>query len=260
MTRIPTALTIAGSDASGGAGIQADLKAMTALGVYGMSAITALTAQNTTGVQDVFVVPVEFVRAQLDSVFTDIEPDAVKIGMVASAELVMTIAEALQDYNAKNVVLDPVMVATSGSQLSDDTSVRALIRELLPLADLVTPNRMEAEVLSDMSLQTREDMEKAATRILDLGAKAVLIKGGHIGDDADDYLLTASGGVWLEAERVDNPNTHGTGCTLSSAIASYLAKGLSMEEACREGKRYVWEAIGRQLDIGKGRGPLQHFL
>ena len=223
-----TALTIAGSDSSGGAGIQADIKTMTANGVFAMSAITALTAQNTTGVTDIFETTPHFLAEQLDAVFTDIYPDAVKIGMVSSAELIGTIADKLQEYGAKHIVVDPVMVATSGSKLLRDDAVDALTARLLPMAEVLTPNIPEAEILSGMSIKNAADMEKAAQTISEKYGCAVLCKGGHQINDADDLLWRSGAGKWFRGRRIDNPNTHGTGCTLSSAIASNLAKGLSL--------------------------------
>lgn len=253
-----TALSIAGSDCSGGAGIQADIKTMTVNGVYAMSAITALTAQNTTGVDGISEVSPEFLKSQIDMIFTDIYPDAVKIGMVSSAELIVTIAERLRFYGAKNIVVDPVMVATSGSKLLQTDAVSALARELLPLAAVTTPNIPEAEILSGMTIHTKEDMEQAAKKISDENSCSVLLKGGHSLSDADDVLC--SGGVlkWFSGRRIDNPNTHGTGCTLSSAIAANLAKGFSLEEAVERSKEYISGALAAMLDLGKGSGPMNH--
>ncbi|MGF6375953.1 hydroxymethylpyrimidine/phosphomethylpyrimidine kinase [Clostridiales Family XIII bacterium PM5-7] len=254
-----TALTIAGSDSSGGAGIQADLKTMITNGVYGMSAITALTAQNTTGVTDILESSPEFLRKQLDAVFTDIYPDAVKIGMVASAGLIDTIAETLACYKAKNIVVDPVMVATSGAKLISDDAVDALKTKLLPLATLLTPNIPEAEVLSGISIKTAEDMEAAAMHIGKTFGCSVLCKGGHQLNDANDFLYHHNGnGKWFYGKRIDNPNTHGTGCTLSSAIAANLAKGDDMEVAVEKAKNYLSGALSAMLDLGKGCGPMDH--
>lgn len=253
-----TALTIAGSDSSGGAGIQADIKTMTAHGVYAMSAITALTAQNTTGVQDILEVTPAFLGEQLDCVFTDIPPDAVKIGMVSSAALIRVIGEKLRQYEAKNIVVDPVMVSTSGSRLICEEAVDTLQQELFPLAAVLTPNIPEAEVLTGLSIHTPEDMEQAAGQIGRQFGCAVLCKGGHQVNSANDYLWQESGGRWFMGERIDNPNTHGTGCTLSSAIASNLAKGKPLEEAVSEAKRYLSGALAAMLDLGKGSGPLNH--
>ena len=253
-----TALSIAGSDSSGGAGIQADIKTMTMNGVYAMSAITALTAQNTTGVRAILEVEPEFLKQQLDSVFEDIYPDAVKIGMVSSSELIKVIAERLRFYKAKDIVVDPVMVATSGSALMKTDAVETLIAELLPLATVVTPNIPEAEILSGMSICKKEDLVKAAKKISDEYHCAVLLKGGHSVSDANDYLYADGNGVWFEGKRIDNQNTHGTGCTLSSAIASNLAKGFSLEESVKNAKEYISGALSAMLNLGKGSGPMNH--
>ena len=253
-----TALTIAGSDSGGGAGIQADIKTMTVNGVFAMSAITALTAQNTTGVTDILNSTPEFLAHQLDAVFTDIYPDAVKIGMVSSAELIQVIADKLTEYDAKNIVVDPVMVATSGARLISDDAIAVLKEKLLPLALLSTPNIPEAEVLSGMEIHSPEDMEKAAGRIYDEFGCAVLLKGGHDLIDANDLLCTGDGLRWFKGKRIDNPNTHGTGCTLSSAIASNLAKGMSLEDSVDQAKRYISGALAAMLDLGKGKGPMDH--
>lgn len=253
-----TALTIAGSDSSGGAGIQADIKTMTANGVYAMSAVTALTAQNTTGVADIMEVTPEFLKRQLDCVFTDIRPDAVKIGMVSSSELILAIAEKLKEYKAENIVVDPVMVATSGAKLIDDGAVEALKEELLPLAAVLTPNIPEAQVLADMEITTEEEMKRAAGIIHKKYGCAVLLKGGHQLNDANDLLYAGGNSRWFYGKRIDNPNTHGTGCTLSSAIASNLAKGFSMEEAVERAKQYISGALAAMLDLGKGSGPMDH--
>ncbi|MCR5227745.1 MAG: bifunctional hydroxymethylpyrimidine kinase/phosphomethylpyrimidine kinase [Eubacterium sp.] len=253
-----TALTIAGSDSSGGAGIQADLKTMTANGVYGMSAITALTAQNTTGVTGIMDVTPEFLEKQIDAIFTDIFPDAIKTGMVSSSELIHVIADKLKQYNASNIVVDPVMVATSGAKLISDDAIETLKECLLPLATVITPNIPEAEVLSDMKIESEEDMEKAAKLIFEKFGCAVLCKGGHQVNDANDLLYSADGPVWFKGKRIDNPNTHGTGCTLSSAIASNLAKGESLENSVKNAKDYISGALAAMLDLGKGSGPLAH--
>ena len=255
-----TALSIAGSDCSGGAGIQADLKTMAMNRVYGMSAITALTAQNTTGVRDILEVGPEFLEAQLDAVFEDIFPDAVKIGMVSSAELVEAIAGRLRHYGARNIVVDPVMVATSGSALMRTDAVDVLARELLPLAALATPNIPEGEVLSGLSIRSREDMERAARRISGSFSCPVLLKGGHALCDADDLLCADGKLTWFRGERIDTPNTHGTGCTRSSAIAANLAKGFPLEAAVRRAKEYVSGALAAGLDLGKGAGPVNHIF
>lgn len=256
--KMKTALTIAGSDCSGGAGIQADIKTMTMNGVYAMSAVTALTAQNTTGVTGIQESSPEFLEMQLDAVFEDIYPDAVKIGMVASGELIRAIADRLRHYDAGNVVIDPVMVSTSGSALMRTDAVNTLVEELLPLATLVTPNIPEAEVLSGRTISTKEDMIEAAKQIGDENHCAVLLKGGHSVNDANDLLYAEGRLTWFQGKRIDNPNTHGTGCTLSSAIASNLAKGFSLEESVERAKSYISEALGAMLDLGKGSGPMQH--
>ena len=253
-----TALTIAGSDSCGGAGIQADIKTMTAHGVYAMSAITALTAQNTTGVSDIMEVTPDFLGKQLDCVFEDIMPDAIKTGMVASGELIKVIAEKIKCYHGKNLVVDPVMVATSGSKLISDDAIGTLKNELLPLATVITPNIPEAEVLSGMTIKSQEDMITAAKKINEALGCAVLCKGGHQINDANDLLYREGEAVWFNGKRIDNPNTHGTGCTLSSAIASNLAKGESLDEAVRHAKNYISGALGAMLDLGKGSGPMNH--
>ena len=253
-----TALSIAGSDCSGGAGIQADLKTMTMNGVYAMSAITALTAQNTTGVTGIAEVTPEFLGQQIDMVFTDIRPDAVKIGMVSSCSLIETIAQRLQQYGAKNIVVDPVMVATSGSSLIESDAVSTLKRVLLPLADLATPNIPEAEVLSGMTIQNEADMETAAKYIQETYGCAVLLKGGHSISDANDLLCANAELKWFRGKRIANPNTHGTGCTLSSAIAANLAKGYDLETSVRRAKEYISGALAAMLDLGQGRGPMNH--
>ena len=256
--KMHTALTIAGSDSSGGAGIQADLKTMTAHGVYGMSAVTALTAQNTMGVTDILAVPPAFLAAQLDAVFADIPPDAVKIGMVADAALIYVIAEKLDEYDAKNVVVDPVMVATSGARLISEDAVEALVSELLPRAALITPNIPEAEVLAAMAITDRTAMTAAAARIHERTHAAVLMKGGHSIDDANDLLVDDTGARWFEGRRIATSNTHGTGCTLSSAIASNLARGIDADTAVAQAKAYLSGALAAGLDLGHGSGPLAH--
>ena len=253
-----TALTIAGSDSSGGAGIQADIKTMTCNGVFAMSAVTALTAQNTTGVQGIFEVSPEFLGLQIDSVFTDIRPDAVKIGMVASKELISVIAERLSFYKAENIVVDPVMVATSGAKLISDDAIDALKEKLFPLAGVLTPNIPEAEVLSGMEIKSAEDMCAAAKLIGEKYGCAVLCKGGHQLNDANDLLFHKGVSRWFNGKRIDNPNTHGTGCTLSSAIASNLAKGFTLDEAVERGKAYISGALSAMLDLGAGSGPMNH--
>ena len=291
-----SALTIAGSDSSGGAGIQADIKTMSALGVFAQSAITAITAQNTLGVRSVEVMSAQIVRDQIKCVFEDIRPDAVKIGMIASAELVETIAESLAFYQAPSIVLDPVMVATSGASLSSNDAVSALVKHLFPLAEVVTPNIPEAEVLAECSINSEQDMLVAAQKIQQKGARCVLVKGGHFASGSDleaalgttprpssaltkesapankpdekgkpitesaDVLLKSDGSfVWLRQERIDTNNTHGTGCTLSSAIASFLAQGFDAEESCEKAKRYLTQALRHDIHLGKGHGPLNHL-
>ena len=251
-------LTIAGSDSGGGAGIQADIKTMTMNGVFAMSAVTALTAQNTTGVQGIFEVPPEFLIRQLDSVFTDLRPDAVKIGMVSSAPLAEAIAERLTFYRAENVVVDPVMVATSGARLIAEDAVDTLRRRLFPLAAVLTPNIPEAETLWGRPIRGVEDMERAARDIGELFHSAVLLKGGHAVNDANDLLYSGGALRWFYGRRINNPNTHGTGCTLSSAIAANLAKGFAMEEAVERAKDYISGALSAMLDLGAGSGPMAH--
>lgn len=253
-----TALTIAGSDSSGGAGIQADIKTMTANGVYAMSAVTALTAQNTTGVIAISEVSEDFLQKQIDSVFTDIRPDAVKTGMVSSDGLVRTIASRLRYFSAKNIVVDPVMVATSGSKLINNGTAETIEKELLPLATVVTPNIPEAEVLSGIKITGRQDMIRAAQIIGKQYGCSVLCKGGHSTDNADDLLLCNDTITWFQGNRIDNPNTHGTGCTLSSAIAANLAKGLNLEESVGRAKEYITGALSAMLNFGAGSGPINH--
>ncbi len=287
-----SALTIAGSDSSGGAGIQADIKTMSALGVFAQSAITAITAQNTLGVRSVEVMSAQIVHDQIKCVFEDIRPDAVKIGMIASAGLVETIAESLAFYQAPSIVLDPVMVATSGASLSSNDAVNALAEHLFPLAEVVTPNIPEAEVLAECSINSEQDMLVAAQKIQQKGARCVLVKGGHftsesasgttpepssvltkesvptnktnekgklITESADVLLKSDGSFVWLRQERIDTNNTHGTGCTLSSAIASFLAQGFDVEESCEKAKRYLTQALRHDIHLGKGHGPLNHL-
>ena len=256
--KMKTALTIAGSDCSGGAGIQADLKTMTMHGVYAMSVITALTAQNTTGVRAIQESSSGFLKQQMEAIFEDIYPDAVKIGMASSGELIHVIAERLRFYDAKNIVVDPVMVATSGSQLMKNDAIQALIDELLSLAALVTPNIPEAQVLSGLMIENKEDMITAAKIIGDTYHCSVLLKGGHSINDANDLLYADGEITWFEGKRIDNPNTHGTGCTLSSAIAANLAKGFTLKESVQMAKDYISGALGAMLDLGKGSGPMDH--
>lgn len=258
MTKMKTVLTIAGSDSSGGAGVQADIKTMTMNGVYAMSAITALTAQNTLGVRSISESTPESLKEQLDAVFEDIFPDSVKIGMVSSGELIDVIAEKLWFYNAKNIVVDPVMIATSGYALIKTDAIEALIRKLLPVATLVTPNIPEAEILSDMKICNKDDMKKAAELIEKSYGCKVLLKGGHSISDANDLLCENGRFIWFDGKRIDNPNTHGTGCTLSSAIASNLAKGYSITESVGMAKAYLSDALAAGLDLGRGSGPLKH--
>lgn len=255
---LKTALTIAGSDSSGGAGVQADIKTMLANGVYAMSAITALTAQNTIGVSAILTVDVSFLEAELDSVFTDISPDAVKIGMVSDRKLIYTIAEKLKEYHAQNIVTDPVMVATSGSKLIRDDAVEALKRELFPLSTLITPNIPEAEVLTGCKIHGLSDMTAAAERIGRAWGCAVLVKGGHSCEDATDLLWSEGKVIQFAGRRIDNPNTHGTGCTLSSAIAANLAKGFELAESVERAKEYLSGALEAMLDLGRGSGPVNH--
>lgn len=255
-----TALTIAGSDSSGGAGIQADIKTMTANGVYAMSAVTALTAQNTTGVYGILESTPEFLASQLDCIFTDIFPDAVKTGMVSSTGLIEVIADKLKQYKAKNIVVDPVMVATSGSRLISQEAVDALKELLLPLATVLTPNIPEAEVLSGLTISGPADMEKAAQAIGETYGCAVLCKGGHDLNDANDLLWRDGTCKWFHGRRIDNPNTHGTGCTLSSAIASNLAKGCDLDTAVERAKAYLSGALAAMLDLGTGQGPMDHLF
>lgn len=253
-----TALTIAGSDCSGGAGIQADIKTMTMNGVYAMSAITALTAQNTTGVSSILEATAEFLADQLDMIFTDIRPDAIKIGMVSNSELIKTIVNKLTFYKADKIVVDPVMVATSGADLMQSEAVMTMKNCLLPIAILATPNIPEAEVLSGMKIENEDDMVQAAIHINQTYGCAVLVKGGHNINDAND-LLCADGKIkWFYGKRIDNPNTHGTGCTLSSAIAANLAKGFDLETSVQRAKDYISNALSAQLDLGQGSGPMNH--
>lgn len=252
-----TALTIAGSDCSGGAGIQADLKTFLANGVYGMSAITALTAQNTCGVRSVMNSTAEFLSDQLDAIFEDIPPDAVKIGMVSSAKLIEVIAAKLKLYGAKNIVVDPVMIATSGAKLIDDNAVKTLKAELFPLAKIITPNLPELETISAEKISSPREMELAAQIIFEQYGCAVLAKGGHGFNDANDYLFDGAG-KWFYGQRIDTTNTHGTGCTLSSAIAANLAKGYDLKESVGRAKNYLTGALSTDLNLGKGNGPLNH--
>ena len=254
-------LTIAGSDSSGGAGIQADLKTFAAHGTFGMSVITAVTAQNTTGVTRIQNIDAEVVAAQIDAVFSDIHVDAVKVGMVSITPIIETIAKKMKAYVPSYLVVDPVMVATSGAYLLEETARRTLLEKLLPLASVITPNMMEGEVLSGMTIRSKDDMEKAAHAILDACGAAVLLKGGHLAQTADDYLLEKDGrGTWLLDRHIDNSNTHGTGCSLSSALASELALGHTLPEAAQLAKDYVALGIEHGLPVGHGHGPIHHFV
>lgn len=253
-----TALTIAGSDCSGGAGIQADIKTMMANGIYAMSAITALTAQNTVGVTGIFETTPEFMKEQLDNIFSDIWPDAVKIGMVSNKEMILAIAEKLQEYGARNIVVDPVMVATSGAKLISEDAIETWKEQLFPLATVLTPNIPEAELLTGMRIQSETDMKNAAEKIGEQYGCACLLKGGHQVNDANDFLYQNGKSRWFAGRRISNPNTHGTGCTLSSAIASNLAKEYDLPEAVERAKEYISGALGAMLDLGKGSGPMNH--
>lgn len=252
-------LTIAGSDCSGGAGIQADIKTITAHKMYAMSAITALTAQNTTGVYGILEADADFVGKQLDCIFEDIRPDAVKIGMVSNAAIIKMIAAKLKQYKAVNIVADPVMVSTSGSRLMEAEAADALITELLPLADVITPNIPEAQVLCGFAVNSSDSCLRAADTIEKKISSAVLIKGGHLKDTADDLLYSKGTAKWFPGRRVDNPNTHGTGCTLSSAIACNLAAGYDLAESVQRAKDYITGALKAGLDLGRGSGPLNHM-
>ncbi len=257
--KVSIALTIAGSDCSGGAGIQADLKTFAAHGVYGMSVITALTAQNTRGVRDVLNSTPGFLEAQMDAVFEDIFPDAVKIGMVSNSELIYTIRDGLKKWKPRNIVIDPVMVSTSGHRLLDDEAEDSLFKHLLPLADLITPNLYEAEILADMKIKSADDIVVAAKKISAGFGGGILIKGGHSMDNADDYLYYNGEGLWFRGSRIENPNAHGTGCTLSSAVAAGLAVGNDLISSIKSAKEYITGALCANLDIGTGRGPINHM-
>lgn len=255
---IKKVLTIAGSDCSGGAGIQADIKTITAHKMYAMSAITALTAQNTTGVYDVMEASPEFVGEQLDCIFKDIRPDAVKIGMVSNSKIIEVIVEKLKEYEATNIVVDPVMVSTSGSKLLSEEAMETLIDKLLPLGTVITPNIPEAEQLCDFKIKNQEDMVRAANCISKMLGGAILIKGGHLTETADDLLYVDNKEYWYKIKRVDNENTHGTGCTLSSAIACNLAAGYDLNDSIRNAKEYITGALKTNLNLGQGSGPLDH--
>ena len=251
-------LSIAGSDSSGGAGIQADIKTIMANNCFAETAITALTAQNTLGVYDIMNVTPEFLENELDAIFKDIRPDAIKIGMVSDKELIKSIAKKLKEYKATNIVVDPVMVSTSGSKLISDDAKDTLIKELFPLADVITPNIPEAEVLSGIKIENEKDMEKACQIIKNYNVKACLVKGGHRVNDANDLLFYNNKYEWIYGERIDNPNTHGTGCTLSSAIASNLAKGHDVLKSIQNAKAYLSDCLRANLNLGNGSGPLNH--
>jgi hydroxymethylpyrimidine/phosphomethylpyrimidine kinase len=258
----PRVLSIAGSDSGGGAGIQADLKTFAALGCFGMTAITALTAQNTCGVRAIHPVPPDMLRAQIDAVLEDIGADAVKVGMLHSPEIVRTVAQAIDRHQLQRVVFDPVMVATSGAKLIDDPAIAVLVTELFPRAALITPNLDEATLLVGRPLTSAQDMAQAAAELVARGARAVLLKGGHLtGDKVIDVLLEASGEpIWMAAPRIDTANTHGTGCTLSSAIAAHLALGATLTQAVQQARDFVRQALqaGASVKTGQGSGPLNH--
>ena len=253
-------LSIAGSDSSGGAGIQADIKTITMHGVFAMTAITALTAQNTLGVQDVFVVSENFMREQIKSVFTDIRPDAIKIGMIPTDSLVEVVAQELNFFQAKNIIVDPVMIATSGADLTNKNAVKKLTSLLFPMAELITPNIFESEILSEIKINSSEDMIKATKIINQKYGCKVLLKGGHSQNNSSDLLYTGDNLYWFHGEKINNPNTHGTGCTLSSAIASNIAKGQNLNLAIKNAKEYIANCIKAMLDLGSGRGPLNHMF
>lgn len=258
MEKIKCVLTIAGSDCSGGAGIQADLKTMICNNVYGMSVITALTSQNTTGVFGIFDIDSGFVASQIDAIFSDIVPDAVKIGMVSNVSIIKVIAKKLKQYNAKNVVLDPVMVSTSGASLISDEAKEALIKELFPLSTIITPNIPEAEVLAGIKIHSRDDIKKAIEKISQFTDASILIKGGHNVNDATDTLYNNKVISIYKSKRIETNNTHGTGCTLSSAIASNLAKGYSMEDSIKNAKDYITRVLEHEINLGNSSGPLNH--
>jgi hydroxymethylpyrimidine kinase/phosphomethylpyrimidine kinase/thiamine-phosphate diphosphorylase len=256
---VPKVLTIAGSDCSGGAGIQADLKTIAAHSCYGMSVITALTAQNTTGVYGIENCKVDFIENQMDCIFTDIVPHSVKIGMVSSAEIIKSIANKLEMYKPNNVVVDPVMVSTSGSRLLEADAIKALCEDLLPMATIITPNLSEAELLCGFPIKTSDDMINGAKEISKFYKGHILVKGGHLEENANDLLFIDGKSIWLEGEKIDNDNTHGTGCTLSSAIASHLAMGYDVEESVRKSKEYITGALKNQMNLGLASGPLNHM-
>ena len=252
-------LTIAGSDCSGGAGIQADLKTFSALGVFGMSVIVSVVAENTSRVIDIQDISPDMIKKQIDAVFEDIDVDAVKIGMLSTPQCMEAVAEKLKQYKPHNVVIDPVMYAKNGSPLMQPTSIDTLIKSIIPLADVLTPNIPEAEKIADMEIKSHNDMEDAAKKIQSMGCKAVIIKGGHAVGDATDILYDGNKMYYYKASRIDTKNTHGTGCTFSSAIGAYLGKGLGVENAVSKAKEYVTTAITHSLPIGKGYGPTHHF-
>lgn len=254
-----TALTIAGSDSGGGAGIQADLKAFSAQGVFGMSVITAITAQNTLEVRGVQNIDLSMIQAQIETVFDDIPVDAVKIGMLSSADVVRTVAETLGKYDAPHIILDPVMISKAGHHLLQAEAIEALKDVMIPLATMITPNVPEAEVLTGMKIVTTEDMETACRKMHALGAKSILLKGGHLTTDPNDLFYDGETFYWYPGKRIETKNTHGTGCTLSSAITANLAKGASLTEAIEIAKAYITEAIKQSFDLGKGHGPVHHF-
>lgn len=259
MIRVPSILTIAGSDSGGGAGVQADIKTVTALGLYASSVITAVTAQNTLGVQMVRPVAPELLTAQLDSVFSDLMPQAVKIGMLGTKDAILTVEDRIKYYSPDHIVLDPVMVSTSGKRLLDEEALAALSENLIPLASLVTPNIPEAEVLlGGITIQNREDMQKAALRLSGYYRVPILLKGGHLSSGACDLLCIGETIHWYSAPRIANPNSHGTGCTLSSAIACGLAEAMSLEQSVARAKHYLSGALSAGLDLGNGNGPLYH--
>ena len=252
-------LTIAGSDSCGGAGIQADLKTFSANGVYGMSVITAVTAQNTQGVYAVQDITVELIQKQIEAIFEDIVVDSVKVGMVSKEDTIHVIADSLRRYDVQNVVIDPVMVSKSGYHLLQPEAKEALIKFLLPLATVVTPNILEAEIITGMEIRNLEAMEKAGVQIFEMGPKNVLVKGGHLEGDAIDVIYDGTDFTYIKSPRIMTKHTHGTGCTLSSAIAANLAKGFTVKEAIKKSKEYITGAIKHSFSIGKGVGPTHHF-
>ncbi|OJH19279.1 bifunctional hydroxymethylpyrimidine kinase/phosphomethylpyrimidine kinase [Bacillus obstructivus] len=255
-----TALTIAGSDSGGGAGVQADLKAFSALGVYGMSVITAVTAQNTVEVRSVQMLDISIIRDQIAAIFEDLPVNAVKIGMLGSAEIVNTVAEELNKYKPKEIILDPVMVSKGGHHLLLTDAIQSLKEKLLPVVTLVTPNIPEAECLTNTKIENIEDMYQACRNLKELGAKSVLLKGGHLEGDPNDLFFDGMQFTWLKGKRIHTKNVHGTGCTLSSAITAYIAKGYSLQEAVKAGKSYITKAIQYSINIGSGHGPTHHFF